>query len=72
MTALQVIEGLGGVLGVYIGMHIIIRRELPIVSEGDDKPLGWLRGRAAVLAGIAVLCFSGHLLAAAFGFVRLL
>jgi hypothetical protein len=71
MTGFSVFEALFGAVAVYIGIRLVIRRELPIVSEGDDKPMGWLRGHEAVVAGCAVVCVGIGCLAVALGLVHL-
>jgi hypothetical protein len=71
MTGLSICEALCGILAVYIGVRWILTREVPIVSEGDDKPVGWLKGNEAIIAGCLAVCAGLYLLAVAFGLARL-
>lgn len=62
---------LGGLLAIYIGCRFIVAREIPIVSEDDRETHGLLRGKEAVIAGLAVIALGLALLAAAIGLIKL-
>lgn len=60
-----------GVFAIYIGYRFIAAKHVPIVSEDDRETYGWLHGKEAVAAGIAVAALGFTLLAAAIGLIKL-
>lgn len=71
MTTLQVFEALCGVFMIFIGWRFIRARAIPLVSEGSYTPLGWIKGRDAVLVGVVLMMLGVALLVVAAGFFRL-
>ena len=71
MTTLQVFEALCGVILIFVGWRFIRAREIPVVSEGSYAPLGWIRGKDAVLVGVVVMALGVALLVVAAGFFQL-
>jgi hypothetical protein len=60
-----------GLFTIYIGCRFVVARKIPVVSEDDSETYGWLRGKEAVIAGLAVVALGLALLAAAIGLIRL-
>jgi len=71
MTIESAFMTLCGFLAIYIGCRFIAARKIPIVSEDDRETYGWLRGKEAVIAGIAVVALGLTLVAAAIGLIKL-
>jgi len=71
MTIENVFLTLCGFLAIYIGCRLVAARRIPIVSEDDQETYGWLRGKEAVAAGLAVVALGFAVLAAAIGLIKL-
>lgn len=71
MTIENAFLTLCGFLAIYIGCRFVSARKIPIVSEDDRETYGWLRGKEAVAAGLAVIALGLTLLAAAIGLIKL-
>lgn len=71
MTGESIIEFVGGLIALYVGVRWIITRRIPVVSEGGFEPLGWIKGAGAVVVGLCVVAGGLCLLADSAGLVRL-
>lgn len=71
MTSLQLFETLCGVIMIFVGWRFICNRKIAVVSEGGQTPLGWIKGRDTVIAGVVVITIGLCFLAAAAGMWQL-
>jgi len=71
MTVENAFLTLCGFFVIYIGCRFVVARKIPIASEDDRETYGWLRGKDAVIAGLAVVALGLALLAAAIGLIKL-
>ena len=71
MVTLEVVEAICGAAAIYIGVRWMLTRTIPVVSEGGFKPLAWIEGRNAAVAGCVVFCVGLGLIAASFGLISL-
>jgi hypothetical protein len=57
MTGEQVMDVLGGLVTLGIGVHMIVTRRATFTDQ-DDEPYMWVYGWRAVLTGVLVVLFS--------------
>lgn len=69
MSALQLFEFICGAIAIYVGARYMLTKTIPIVSEGDTKPMYTIVGYDAFWVGVLVVCFGIWLIAAALGLV---
>ena len=67
MSVVQVFEAVCGGITIYVGGRYLLARRIPIVNEGEDKPLAWITGWEAVAVSCLVLCLGLYLLALSAG-----
>jgi hypothetical protein len=72
VVTLEVVEAICGCIAMYVGVRWMLRRKIPIVTEGGFVPLAWIEGRDAVVVGCIVFSFGLGLIAASFGLISLI
>jgi len=70
MSVVQVFEALCGGIAVYVGVRYLLANRIPVVNEGEEKPLAWITGWGAVAVSCLVICFGLYLLALSAGVLR--